>query len=121
MLGSLTGVGRFWSCGVGSAALPGPSLVRFLPFDLVRTYVQPCAFSMCCLQLDSRLDLYGQGLNWHSYMGGFAECLSLRCRSRSFSVGQPYSWYLQAETGHFQGRECVFSCLVKSQGRLNCF
>src|SRR5690349_6598141 len=109
-------------CGVCKPVVvlvPDGLSALFFPLFLDRTYSQPCAFSICCLQFDSRLDRYGQGLKWHSYKGGAAECLSLWCLSISFSVGQPYSWYLQFTSGHFHGREWVFSCFVRSQGRLN--
>lgn len=48
----------------------------------------------------------------HVNSAGELECLSLTWRSLSFSVGHPIWWYLQEDTEHFQGRECVFSCFL---------
>src|SRR5438105_252368 len=56
-------------CGVG----PGVLAVLALPFTL--SYCQPCFFSMCCLQFESRFVLNEQKLQWK--YRGFGECLSL--------------------------------------------
>jgi len=58
--------------GVGLQAIRG-----LLFFDLDLTYSQPWAFSMCCLQFDSRFDVYAQGLNRHLNSAGSSMCLSL--------------------------------------------
>jgi len=42
-----------------------PLMAFPLPLFFERTYCQPCAFSMCCLQLLSRFDVYGQLSNRH--------------------------------------------------------
>ena len=61
--------------GVGGVLKFCPFL-PVLPLFLERTYAQPWAFSICCLQLLSRLLSYGQGRYWHLNIEGDAECLS---------------------------------------------
>jgi hypothetical protein len=49
------------SFGLQSLSATFSGFASPLPFDLLLTYLQPWAFSMCCLQLDSRFDQYGHG------------------------------------------------------------
>lgn len=66
------------------------------------------------------MDLQVQGGYKQEYVLGSMECLSLRWRSSSFSVGQPSRWYLQSSTGHLNGRVCALRCLFKSHSRGYC-